>query len=310
MKFYSKLLDIPLLLMGAFTILNCSPAIQESSEESHFPNASSQLNKAYNNFPTTEIEAKHKVLVLGTFHFNNASNSSQVKGKEEMDILSKENQEQLNLLLSVLKSYGPTKIAIELRPEYQQKIDSIYREYRAGRYILKTDEAFQLGFKLAKQMDHEKVYCVDNYTQLPETVSKAGNWEKYADSLGHTQLWRAYDKENSRFNSYMDSLKTVLNAYELIKLFNTKKYTARTEQTWVTGLVNLGHGDLYVGADLLGRWYKRNARIYANTINLIPKLENERLLIIYGAAHKSVLDKLFKANPEYELIQLEDRIRD
>ncbi|MEM1339127.1 MAG: DUF5694 domain-containing protein [Bacteroidota bacterium] len=252
MKSKGKVLDILLIIVSAIAMLNCAKEREVSTaKKSHFPNASLQLNKAYNNFPFTEIKVKHKVLVLGTFHFNNASNLSQVKGKEEMDILSEENQEQLNRLLLVLRRYGPTKIAIEFRLAYRQKIDSLYKEYKAGSYILRRDEAFQLGFKLTKQMNHEKVCCMDNYTQLPETVNKARDWEKYADSLGHTQLWHTYDAENTRFNSYMDSLKTVLNPCELRLLFNTKKYADRIEQTWATGLVNLGYEDLHVGGYLL-----------------------------------------------------------
>ena len=283
--------------------LACTTKTNYSSGESL------KLQDAYTNFPVTKIKPKHKVMVLGTFHFNRASDRSSVKGKNEMDIFSENNQLQLKKLIMILKDFKPTKIAIEFKPESQGKIDSLYHQYRIGRYELKADEAFQLGFKLAKLMNHETVYCVDNWTPLPETAFTAGNWKKYADSMGHTKLWHAYDAENKRFNSYMDALKTQLNAFDLIRLYNTKMYGKRGKQTWATGLVNLGHGDLYVGADLRGRWYKRNTRIYVNIINLPEKNENENILIIYGAAHKYVLDELFESNPEYKLIQLEELIR-
>ena len=51
----------------------------------------------------------------------------------------------------------------------------------------------------------------------------------------------------------------------------------RGRHSWVTGLVNLWHGDLYAGADLLDLWYKRNTRIYVNTINLPKKQKKENI---------------------------------
>lgn len=71
--------------------------------------------------------------------------------------------------------------------------------------------------------------------------------------------------------------------------------------------MNVGYLDKYVGADLLGRWYRRNARIYANSKNLVDTDEN--LLIIYGGAHKWILDELFESSPDFQVIQFNDLIR-
>ena len=64
--------------------------------------------------------------------------------------------------------------------------------------------------------------------------------------------------------------------------------------------------DEYLGADLLGRWYRRNSRIYANAKNLVHRDSKENLLIIYGGAHKWILDELFHSSPDFEVVQFNE----
>ncbi|MFK7846506.1 MAG: DUF5694 domain-containing protein [Rhodothermales bacterium] len=66
--------------------------------------------------------------------------------------------------------------------------------------------------------------------------------------------------------------------------------------------MNAGVSASIVGADFTGNWYRRNRRILVNIRNQ-SKTENERVLVIYGAAHKWVLDELFDGFPEFEVVQ-------
>lgn len=103
----------------------------------------------------------------------------------------------------------------------------------------------------------------------------------------------------------MDTIQNHVYLYDYLRLINSEKNRYRTKQLWTTGLVNLGHGDKYVGADLLGKLYRRNSRIFANAKNLLAE-EKGNLLIIYGGAHKWVLDELFESSPEFEVVQLRE----
>ena len=130
------------------------------------------------------------------------------------------------------------------------------------------------------------------------------DWERYADSLGHLELWQAYDHENTAYNTFMDTVQNHLFVTDYLRLINSRENTIRTKQLWTTGLVNVGHGVNYLGADLLGRWYRRNSRLYVNAKNLVEGDEN--LLIIYGGAHKWILDELFESSPEFQVVQLSE----
>jgi len=78
--------------------------------------------------------------------------------------------------------------------------------------------------------------------------------------------------------------------------------SARNKKFWLTGLVNLGYDDQYVGADLTGHWYRRNTRIFVNARNLCEN-KKERIFIIYSNAHKWLLDELSEGSPEFTVVQ-------
>ena len=266
--------------------------------------SSEDITWAIQNFPAIENEPTHRVLTLGVFHFDRSRDGSDVVASNHIDITTDQNQKELDSLIQKLVLFNPSKIAVEWRPEYQNWMDSLYMEYINGNYVLGKNEAFQIGFKLAKLLGHEKVYCIDNNPPLPESLNEIDDWEAYADSLGHLELWQSFDQENLRYNTYMDTIQRHLNVTDYLLLINSEENSIRNKQLWTTGLVNVGYLDKYVGADLLGRWFRRNARIYANSKNLVSPKSNENLLIIYGGAHKWILDELFESHPDFQVEQL------
>ena len=120
--------------------------------------------------------------------------------------------------------------------------------------------------------------------------------------MGQTALWHAFDEANAAFNEYVDEQLAQLNLLEYLQMVNHPKHGRRHRQLWLTGIVNLGQGDKYLGADLAGLWNLRNTRIFANVRALVND-QPERILVIYGAGHKWNLDELFEASPEFELVQ-------
>lgn len=255
-------------------------------------------------FPVLGKKANHKAMVLGTFHFDYNMDVSDVKGNNRMDVFSDENKQQLDTLLAALKAYNPTKIAIEWPPSVQNRVDSLYNLYKEGKWDIKRSEIYQIGFRLAKELNHPKVYCIDNRPPMPEAISDIEDLDVYADSLGQKELYHKYDNENARFNGFLDSIQKTSRLLDVLKLYNSSTYNKRSKQLWTTGLVNLGVYDTYAGTDLTGHWYRRNTRIYTNAINLV-KEEEERILVIYGAMHKWILDELFESSPEFELQQVD-----
>lgn len=294
-------------LVGLFAIFlfSCKTKNTDNLQSGLSP----EIEKLANNIPSLKTDTQNKVMVLGVFHFDRSMDGSDVVAKNHLDITSNQNQAILDSLISILAEFHPTKIVVEWQPQWQGYIDSLYALYRQDAYTLGKNETFQLGFKLAKKLGHEKIFCVDTNPPMPETVNSIDDWDQYAADLGQTELWHKYDAQNEQYLTYLDTLQNSLNVLDYLQLINSSKNMERTKQLWTTGIVDVGHGDKYLGADLLGRWYRRNVRIFVNSKNLVSK-PNENLLIIYGNAHKWILDELFDSSPEFEVTQLNDLLQE
>ena len=297
-----KIITYQLLLV----LLGLSCSKRESQKSKSQPNIGTEgtvVENLLKNTPFISDPDKNQVMVLGSFHFDRGRDGSDVISKNHIDITSQENQQEIEEIVdAIITKFNPTIIAVEWMPDNQTTIDSAFSKYKKGKWELKKHESFQIGFRIAKKLNLSTIYCIDNRPPQPETVTSIDDWDEYAQQLGQVNLWHEYDEHNNAYNNYLDSIKSKLSIKQYLKLLNTPEINSRNKQFWVTGLVNLGYKDKYVGADLTGHWYRRNTRIFVNARNLCAS-ENEKVLIIYGQSHKWILDELFESSPEFEVIQ-------
>lgn len=285
-----------------FGFHSCQTA--ESTEP--VPDVTDPAAEAIAGIPMTTPEARHEVMVLGSFHFNRSGDGSDVVAKNQLDISTPESQRQIEAITEeIANQFQPTIIAVEWMPRHQATFDSLYQEYREGNWEMTKNEAFQLGFRIAQKAQLPGIHCIDNRPPQPETVNEIDDWDEYARQQGQEALWHAFDEDNNRFNTYVDSMLSVLDLRNYLRMMNSETFKKRYKQLSLTGLVNLGVGDNYIGADLTGNWYRRNTRLFVNVRNLC-QLPQERILIIYGAGHKWVLDELFEDAPEFTVRQWND----
>ncbi len=73
----------------------------------------------------------------------------------------------------------------------------------------------------------------------------------------------------------------------------------RTSTTWV------GFPDHHIGADLVGEWYKRNLRIYANVWRAVQE-GDDRVLLMIGQGHVWTLRQFFRENPDFEVVPVDE----
>ena len=104
-------------------------------------------------------QMKPTIMVLGSTHLANP-------GKDAFnfrmdDVLSPKRQSEIEQLVTQLKPFRPTKIAIQADERFDSEINANYQDYLKGTYKPQRWEIDQIGYRLAKQMGHLKVYCVD-----------------------------------------------------------------------------------------------------------------------------------------------------
>lgn len=252
---------------------------------------------------------KTQVTVLGVFHFDNPGLDS-YKPQYEVDILSKARQQELDSLLARLATYRPTKILLEVRrKESDSLLNALYQQYLQGDYSLddKRNEIFQIGFKLAKKLGHEKIYASD--VKNSEWFGADIDWDTY-DSKEYRKSLGQYEKsvryDYNEIYKFHDSLKLETTLIEHLSVINTPESRLKSHQAYLTGTILSGAGDLYIGADAVTRWYQRNLKIFANTYDLANFSTEDRVLLIYGASHGWQLRQLFKDSPDFDYLEIND----
>ena len=133
--------------------------------------SSSLQSKRFRNAP------KAQVLVLGTFHFQDAGRDS-YKPQFPFDIRTPQRQRELDEVLAKLAAWKPTRIAIERDVEVQARVDSLFAIYPKNGMDTLRNEIYQVGFKLAKRLNHAGVFGVDSDGAVPRLGHDRGRVEE------------------------------------------------------------------------------------------------------------------------------------
>lgn len=267
-------------------------------------------------FELTNDDAKTKIMLLGVFHFENPG-LDDYKSKYKLDIQSEAMQSQIKQVVHQLSAFQPTKIGVEFEHPQQPKMDSLYRSYQDGKFALPDNEIYQLGFRLAKAVGLDRVHGIDargkNYAELNQLSPEAYNQlaKKYM-RLGlrakpKTKIWYpTYEK----IYALEDSLKAVTPLNEFLLHINSQERVEFGHGIYVVDSFKFGLGKAgdYFGADMKTYWYNRNLRILQNIYRMIDAKE-DRVLIIIGAGHLSILRHAIAASPELSLVEVDTYLR-
>lgn len=244
---------------------------------------------------TSKAPAQSKVMTLGVFHFAYHNlDVIKTEKKNQISVLDEPFQSEIVAISKAIEDFKPTIIAIEQDPVHQHKIDSLFLQYKAGRYALGKDEIYQLGFRIGKDLNLPKIYCVNDWGKHYDSITSMFNdslrLSKFEDY--HTKLLGT-DSTAPKVTSIIDELNKANNP-DLIKndlsgyLEGMFKYEEKS-------------GD-FTGVDFqTGRWFNRNLRIFRN-IQRIPHNNDDRILLIIGSGHLNLLNYFFEVSKEFEFV--------
>lgn len=230
--------------------------------------------------------------MLGTGHWGNPG--LDMAGLKFDDMLAPGRQAEIAALLDRLKGFNPTRVAVEVQYERTEEINGRYKGFREGIFTLTANEIYQLGFRLADALGHEQIYCIDS--------QGSGDWNGvYEYAREHGQAAKI-DASLQQVRDDMAELSERITHTSLLELLRDDNNLARLEKDVrsYTDLAVIGHGDKYVGADLIGDWYARNLRMFVN-ITRIPTTDEDRIFLVVGAGHVMFLKHFLESSGRYEL---------
>lgn len=233
-----------------------------------------------------------QVMVLGTYHFANPGRDA-VRSRLR-DTMSSTRQEEIAELVKRLSAFRPTKIAVESQPQNAAKLNGNLAAYRAKTYDLGANEIEQVGFRLAAQSQIDTLLLIDNQLDLDFSRLMGFMQAKEPDraqkfGMQIQQIGAKFEDWDSRFS-----------VGALLAIHNNPTFIKQSHQFYVS-LCDTTDGTDYPGADILGDWYKRNARIYGNLRKGIAK--GDRVLVIYGSGHAKILRELIQDSGDLELVE-------
>ncbi|CAM1340667.1 DUF5694 domain-containing protein [Tenacibaculum amylolyticum] len=268
-----------------------------------------EIDEHFKNIKSSEL------LILGTFHFANPGLDS-YKPKYDINIFSKEKQAELKELIKELKKFAPTKIAVEWNAAKQGKLDSLYKAYLKGNFKLKSNEIYQIGFRLGKLLDHKKLYAVDAPARsFKNDLSEEAEKKKkgyFMKKAGATRLQREMNVNDTYFSLYEkgDKLKTQISLIDYFKVMNNPDVISHNHGHYLIGEFKMGEGvkNDYYGADNAIWWYSRNLRIFQNILNITAP-GKDRVFVLIGAGHLPILNFLAEASVDFDFKTFEELLK-
>jgi Family of unknown function (DUF5694) len=254
-------------------------------------------------------EVKPKIYLFGVFHFAGEKvDSNTTPDKWAYNASDAKRQKEIEAVRLKLMNVKPSVICVEAGFGYQKIIDSLYSGYCKGlnvsnsRYYDANDETLLFAFEIGKRLGLKSIRAVDAspmQTLKDDKIYEA--YQKFAPTEGNDTLYNKWDIVYEKAARYSDSLLHHWTTLDYLRYLNSDDYYTKVLGRW---LITTRHGNNSnpIGADqFITRYYNRNIRIFANIQRAISN-ENDRVLVIYGNTHMSILRQLFSASPMYELV--------
>lgn len=248
---------------------------------------------------------KPTVMILGTSHFDNPGMDA--RNMKMDNVLAPKRQREIRQLIRQLRAFQPTKIALEADERFDAEINANYQGYLEDTYQLTRREGEQIGFRLAKQMRHPKMYCVDYWPEqnplIPEDLGKdLIDCYTFAKTHNQEHLLSSPPAEGKMYQDKDGTTWIEPDTYEPLKdmfiRFNDPKGRLANHQVYLRS-VRIGIGNQYPGANrFILFWYARNLKIFVNLTRII-EAKDDRILLIIGAGHVFLLQQLLENSGDY-----------
>ena len=208
----------------------------------------------------------------------------------------------MKALVEYIAKFKPTKIMVEKGANTGYLME-YYNNYLNDPKTARAAEVDQIAFPLMKKFDLDTLYGVD----APSLVRE---WMRGKDSTILEPIINSiYDYDEDLHDRYDDKYdewytrddKLTLNN-ELLPYFKHMNCDKVLDRGWGAYLVGNFKNKGYKGTDaLMVNWYSRNLRIYRNIQDLTEP--GDRIMVLFGAGHMTILKNLFECSPEYDLVK-------
>lgn len=241
----------------------------------------------------SQTTSRPTVALLGTFHFGETTDYSSM----DMDNFhSDKRQQEIEELVLALKTYAPTAILLECTLKDQDYFQHAYANYMENRAPLKMDEREQIGFRLASELRHDSIFCIDYKLAVPLDSLSAFAEHNMKQEFS---TFLASIEHNDESDSKVLADKSLKHYYAFK---NNDKEDLNNKRQYIQETAKFVSGDTYIGVKFVSVWWERNFHIMANIDRHID--EGERILVVIGGAHRAVLKDFYQDRNDVDYVEI------
>lgn len=240
---------------------------------------------------------KPHLMILGSHHMANPGRDR--ANMQADDVLAPKRQQEITVLVAALAAFNPTKIAVEVAFKWNEQLNAEYRKYVDEERPLGRGEAEQIGFRLARQLGHERIYGVD-WNEAPAAPRDAWDYDAFAKRAGDETRLRDIEAQFVERTKRLEERLTSAHLMDFYYDMNLPE-TLRQENRTYFDIAQIGSDHDYVGANWVQHWYGRNLKIFVN-LTRITESSSDRILVLYGAGHAWPLNQILVDSGTYEMV--------
>ena len=244
-----------------------------------------------------------EVMILGTYHFGNPGQD--LHNARVDPVTTPDKQAQLEAVAEGLARFQPTAVAVErVAPDQTTLLDPRFPAFTPADLLTNPDERTQIAYRLARRLGLTRVYAIDEQDREGQPpYFPFGPVQAWAEAHGQMDHLGAMHGEVAAMIADLERRQATETVGQLLAAFNTPGRVA-ADQGFYARLMAFGSGDEQPGAFLNGRWYTRNAVIFARLMQVARP--GDRIVVIYGAGHSYWLRQMVETTPGFRLVEPND----
>lgn len=231
-----------------------------------------------------------KLMVLGSHYLSH-------------EVFEPGKQAELDQLAETLAYFQPTKIVVEVPYGQQIQLRRKYYAYRKGDYYLNSSAAEQIGFRLARGLNHDGIFGIDTSspydTQSAIQYARNHGLNHYVERMQHLSRRIAQVKQQKAVGS------TVSNYFRYL---NDPSTLTDEHYAYVNLFEEMKRDYPEFGARLYEDWYTHHRHIL-NQIDMLPFDYGDRVLIIVNSHLVPILKELVRGDITYHWVDMHDYLK-
>jgi len=250
-----------------------------------------------------------RVMIVGTWHMDNPGQDMNNVAADPVTTPVK--QGELADVALALARFEPTVIAVERVADNSDLVDQGFARHTPGDYSASSSEVLQIGYRLADVSGVSRVYAIDEQADEGQSdyfpIGPVVGWAQANGAMPQlgalNEAPRAY-VEDITARQRTQTIRAILaDTNRADHPMNIGGHGAGYYQ-----FLRFGRGEEQPGAELNGRWYTRNAYIFARLMQVARP--GDRIVVVFGSGHNYWLRHFVETTPGFELVEATDYLAD